>query len=51
VVDLGSRTVIVFREPRSGVYESRATHRGEQVVVALVCPQAALSPAELFLPG
>lgn len=50
VVDLASRAVIVFREPRSGGYESRSTHRGEQVVRPLSAPQAALLPAELFLP-
>lgn len=50
-LELISRAVIVFREPQSGGYESRATHRGEQVVTPLVCPQVALAPAELFLPG
>jgi Uma2 family endonuclease len=51
VVDLVSRAVIVFREPRSGGYESRSTHRGDQLVRPLARPEAALSPAELFLPG
>ena len=51
VVDLVSRAVIVFREPRSGGYESRSTHRGDQLVRPLAQPEAALSPAELFLPG
>jgi len=51
VVDLVSRAVIVFREPRSGGYESRSTHRGDQLVQPLARPDAALSPAELFLPG
>jgi len=51
VVDLVSRAVIVFREPRSGGYESRSTHRGDQFVRPLAQPEAALSPAELFLPG
>ena len=51
VVDLVSRAVIVFREPRSGGYESRSTHRGDQLVRPLAHPEAALSPAELFLPG
>jgi Uma2 family endonuclease len=51
VVDLASRGVIVFREPRSGGYESRSTHRGDQLVRPLALPEAALSPAELFLPG
>ena len=51
VVDLVSRAVIVFREPRSGGYESRSTHRGDQFVRPLARPEAALSPAELFLPG
>ena len=51
VVDLVSRAVIVFREPRSGGYESRSTHRGDQLVRPLTQPDAALSPAELFLPG
>jgi len=51
VVDLVSRAVIVLREPRAGGYESRSTHRGDQLVVPLARPQAALSPAELFLPG
>ncbi len=51
VVDLVSRAVIVFREPRSGGYESRSTHRGDQLVRPLAQPDAALSPAELFLPG
>ena len=51
VVDLVSRAVIVFREPRSGAYESRSTHRGDQLVRPLSQPEAALRPAELFLPG
>lgn len=51
VVDLVSRAVIVFREPRSGGYENRSTHRGDQLVRPLAQPDAALSPAELFLPG
>jgi Uma2 family endonuclease len=51
VVDLVSRAVIVFREPRSGGYESRSTHRGDQLVRPLAQPEAVLSPAELFLPG
>jgi Uma2 family endonuclease len=51
VIDLVSRAVIVFREPRSGGYESRSTHRGDQIVRPLAQPEAALSPAELFLPG
>ena len=51
VVDLVSRAVIVFREPRSGGYESRSTHRGDQLVRPLALPETALSPAELFLPG
>ena len=51
VVDLVSRGVIVFREPASGGYESRSTHRGKQLVRPLALPEAALSPAELFLPG
>ena len=51
VVDLVSRAVIVFREPRSGGYESRSTHRSDQFVRPLAQPDAALSPAELFLPG
>jgi len=51
VVDLVSRAVIVFREPRAGAYESRSTHRGDQLVRPLVRAEAPLSPAELFLPG
>lgn len=51
VVDLVSRAVIVFREPGSGGYESRSTHRGDQLVRPRVRAEAALSPAELFLPG
>jgi len=51
VVDLVSRAVIVFREARSGGYESRSTHRGDQLVRPLAQPDAALSLAELFLPG
>lgn len=51
VIDLVNRAVIVLREPRSGSYESRSTHRGDQLVAPLARPQAALSPAELFLPG
>lgn len=51
VIDLVSRAVIVFREPRSGGYESRSTHRGDQLVRPLARPDAALCPAELFLPG
>lgn len=50
VIDLVSRAVVVFREPRSGSYESRSTHRGEQIVRPLVCPEASLVPRELFLP-
>jgi Uma2 family endonuclease len=50
VVDLVSRAVIVFREPRSGAYESRATHRGSHGVQPLARAEAVLSPAELFLP-
>jgi len=50
VIDLVSRGVIVFRDPRAGGYESRSTHRGDQLVRPLVIPDAALSPAELFLP-
>ena len=34
----------------SGGYESRSTHRGDQLVRPLALPEAALSPAELFLP-
>ncbi|MFM7289906.1 MAG: Uma2 family endonuclease [Planctomycetia bacterium] len=51
VVDLVNRAVIVFREPRAGGYESRATHRGDEVVRPLLFAEAALSPVELFLPG
>jgi len=51
VVDLVSRAVIVFREPRAGGYESRSTHRGDQLVHPLALPRAPLSPAELFPPG
>jgi Uma2 family endonuclease len=51
VVDLVNRAVIVLREPRAGGYESRSTHRGEELVRPLALPQAALSPAELFLPA
>lgn len=51
VVDLVNRAVIVLREPSAGGYESRSTHRGDQLVRPLALPQAALSPAELFLPG
>jgi Uma2 family endonuclease len=50
VVDLVSRAVIVFREPRAGAYESRSTHRGDQLVRPLGREEATLSPAELFLP-
>jgi len=48
VVDLTSRGLIVFRDPRDGRYETRQTHRGEQCVSPLVLPAASLSPAELF---
>jgi Uma2 family endonuclease len=51
VVDLVSRAVIVLREPRAGGYESRSTHRGDQILRPLAPAEAALSPAELFLPG
>lgn len=50
VVDLVSLAVIVFREPRSGGYESRTTHRGDHLVRPVARPLAALPPAELFLP-
>ena len=50
VIDLVSRGVIVFRDPRSGAYETRSTHRGDELVSPLALPSAALSPAELFLP-
>ena len=48
VIDLVSRGVIVFRDPRSGAYETRSTHRGDEFVSPLALPSAALSPAELF---
>jgi Uma2 family endonuclease len=51
VVDLVSRAVIVLREPRAGGYESRSTHRADQLVRPLAMPQVTLSPAELFVPG
>ncbi len=50
VIDLVSRAVIVFREPRSGGYESRSTHRGDQIVRPFAQPESAISPVELFLP-
>lgn len=50
VIDLMSRGVIVFRDPRSGAYETRSTHRGDELVSPLALPSAALSPAELFVP-
>ena len=50
VIDLVSRGLIVFRDPRSGAYETRSTHRGDEVVSPLALPSAALSPAELFVP-
>jgi Uma2 family endonuclease len=50
VIDLVSRGVIVFRDPRSGAYETRSTHRGDELVSPLALPSAALSPAELFVP-
>jgi len=50
VVDLVSRAVIVLREPRGNGYESRSTHRGDQLVRPLARAEATLSPAELFLP-
>lgn len=48
VVDLTSRCLIVFRDPRAGRYETRLTHRGDQLVSPLALPAAMLSPAELF---
>jgi len=48
VVDLTSRGLIVFRDPRDGRYETRFTHRGDQLVSPLALPAASLSPAELF---
>jgi len=48
VVDLTSRGLIVFRDPRAGRYETRLTHRGDQLVSPLALPAASLSPAELF---
>jgi Uma2 family endonuclease len=50
VIDLVSRGVIVFRDPRSGAYETRSTHRGDELVSPLALPSAFLSPAELFMP-
>ena len=50
VIDLVSRGVIVFRDPRSGAYETRSTHRGDEFVSPLALPSAALSPGELFVP-
>ena len=50
VIDLVSRGVIVFRDPRSGAYETRSTHRCDEFVSPLALPSAALSPAELFVP-
>ena len=32
-------------------HESRSTHRADQLVWPFAQPEAALSPAELFLPG
>jgi len=49
VVDLVSRAVIVFRDPRAGRYETRLTHRGDIAVRPLARPEAALTPAELFV--
>lgn len=48
VVDLVSRAVIVFRDPRAGRYETRSTHRGDDAVQPLARPEAGLCPAELF---
>jgi Uma2 family endonuclease len=48
VVDLTSRGVIVFRDPRDGRYETQFTHRGDQLISPLALPAASLSPAELF---
>ena len=50
VVDLTTRGVIVFRDPRNGRYETRSTHRGDQPVSPLALPTASLSPTELFVP-
>ena len=48
VVDLISRGVIVFRDPRAGRYETRSTHRDDNAVRPLARPSAVLVPAELF---
>ncbi len=48
VVDLISRGVIVFRDPRAGRYETRSTHRDDNAVRPLAQPSASLVPAELF---
>ncbi len=48
VVDLASNAIIVLRDPRSGRYETRSTHRGDEAVCPLVRPGASLLPRELF---
>lgn len=48
VVDLISRGVIVFRDPRAGRYETRSTHRDDNAVRPLAQPSAVLMPVELF---
>jgi Uma2 family endonuclease len=48
VVDLTSQAVIVLRDPRSGRYETRSTHRGDAAVRPLARPEASLLPRELF---
>ncbi len=48
VVDLASRTVIVFRDPRGGRYETRSTFRDHATIGPLALPTARLLPADLF---
>ena len=48
VVDLASRAVIVFRDPRCGRYETRSTFRDHATISPLALPTARLLPADLF---
>lgn len=51
VIDLVGRAVVVFRDPRDGLYETRSTHRGSDPVRPLADPEITLVPADLFGTG
>jgi Uma2 family endonuclease len=49
VVDVKNQTVIVFRDPLAGEYQSRQPFRENEAVQALAYPKLLLRPADLFV--